>query len=164
MFDHPYEGTALDGAPGRARRQEALLRKLRFASVGIVCFGLQYLVLRVLAAAGQPEPLANALGFCLSAQANYALSSVFTWRDRALPMVERRFRASFNRRRWISYNGTALVALVVNLAVFTTTYVAAGALVAALCGVAAGTLVTYLVCDRLVFTRSAPHLTAEVAS
>ena len=163
MFDHPYEGTTLGVASERARR-EALLRKVRFASVGIACFGLQYLVLRVLVATGQPEPLANALGFCLSAQANYALSSAVTWRDRRTPMFDSSHRKSFNRRRWISYNGLAFVALVVNVGVFTATHTAAGALVAALCGVAAGAAVTYMVCDRLVFTRSTARLAAEAAS
>ena len=67
---------------GRAVRWWAHLRKVRFAMVGAACFGFQYVLLRSLTAVGVPRPVGNGLGFALSAQVNFVLSSVFTWRDR----------------------------------------------------------------------------------
>jgi putative flippase GtrA len=135
-------------------------RKLRFLLVGGVCFLLQYAVLRALSGAGVARPLANGLGFVVSAQANFLLSSVFTWADRG--SMRPRFDGQSmvhenpNGRRWISYNVTAAGALVVNTVVFAVTYRIVGELPAALAGVAAGTVVTYLACDRLVFAAATP--------
>jgi putative flippase GtrA len=120
-------------------------RQLLFVAVGTTCFLAQYSVLSVLALAGVSRPLADALGFIISAQLNFALSARFTWRDRP---------AGSARTRWgqlLSYNATALVSLAVNIAVFTLTYRRVGNLAAAALGVLCGMLVTYLVCDLLIF-------------
>jgi putative flippase GtrA len=140
---------------------EKLPRKLRFLVVGGVCFGLQYALLQVLSGVGLARPLGNGIGFAASAQANFLLSSRFTWSDRtakALSTGDVSRRVSIlNGNRWVSYNGTAATALVVNTLVFVAADPLAGGLLAALAGVAAGTVVTYLVCDRLVFaTAPAP--------
>ena len=63
---------------------------------------------------GTYRPLANALGFAISAQLNFVLSSRLTWRDRpwAAPAL------------WAGlacYNGTALISLAVNTAAFSRT-------------------------------------------
>ena len=62
-----------------------------------------------------------------------------------------------NGRRWLLYNAAAALALAVNTAVFALTYRLVGSLAAALAGVAAGTVVTYRVCDRLIFATRAPE-------
>jgi putative flippase GtrA len=134
-------------------------RKLRFLLVGALCFMLQYAVLRALSGAGMARPVANGVGFVISAQANFVLSSAFTWADRwssdVLGSGISRHHLNVNGRRWVSYNGTAAVALAVNTVAFTVADRVLGALPAALAGVAAGTVVTYLICDRLIFAAGA---------
>lgn len=146
----------------------ALRRKLRFVLVGTTCFVLQYAVLRSLSGAGMARPVANGVGFVLSAQANFLLSSVFTWADRApgeaftRDVSPRRLNA--NRRRWVSYNGTAAVALAVNTIVFAAADRIVDAMPAALAGVGAGTVVTYLICDRLIFATETTGATVATES
>jgi putative flippase GtrA len=115
-----------------------------FLCVGAACFLTQYAALSAMAAAGTYRPLANALGFAISAQLNFALSARLTWRDR--PSAARGLWA-----RWASYNGTALISLAVNTAAFAIAYRRLGNLPAAAVGVLAGMSVTYLVCDLLIF-------------
>ncbi len=115
--------------------------------MGAICFLTQYAALTAMTAAGTYRPVANALGFVISAQLNFALSARLTWRDR--PTAARGLWA-----RWVSYNGTALISLAVNTAVFTLTYHRLGNLPAAASGVLAGMCVTYLVCDLLIFRDS----------
>jgi putative flippase GtrA len=145
------------------------LRKLRFLVVGTFCFILQYGLLRALSGAGVTQVLANGVGFVVSAQANFVLSLVFTWSDRThghvpASSISKR-HLNVNRIRWLSYNGTAAIALAVNTVVFAAADRVVGALPAALAGVAAGTVVTFLVCDRLIFAgrAPAPSATSDVA-
>ena len=136
------------------------LRKLRFLAVGALCFTLQYALLRALSGAGMARALANGVGFVISAQANFVLSSIFTWADRTPDDLPRsgisKVGSNANGTRWVSYNGTAALALVVNTLVFAAVDRVVGTLPAALAGVAAGTVVTFLVCDRLIFAGRAP--------
>jgi putative flippase GtrA len=138
-------------------------RKLCFLLVGACCFTLQYAVLRALSGAGLARPIANGIGFVISAQVNFLLSSAFTWADRGSDGARSegisKPRLRSNPSRWLSYNGTAAVALVVNTVVFALADRIVGALPAALAGVAAGTVVTFLVCDRLIFATGAPEAT-----
>jgi putative flippase GtrA len=120
-------------------------RQLLFICVGATCFLTQYSALTAMSAVGVNRPLANALGFVISAQLNFALSTKLTWRDRP---------AGAARTLWarlLSYNATALVSLGVNTAVFTLTYHELGNLGGAALGVICGMCVTYLVCDLLIF-------------
>jgi putative flippase GtrA len=120
-------------------------RPLLFAAVGGCCFLVQVGVLTALAAAGTSRPLANAIGFVISAQLNFALSSRLTWRDR---------QARTARARWtrlVSYNGTALLSLAVNTGVFALVYHRTGNLLAAALGVGCGMCSTYVVCHFLIF-------------
>lgn len=120
-------------------------RQLLFLCVGVTCFLTQYAALTAMAAAGTYRPLANALGFVISAQLNFVLSARLTWRDRPTAAARTLWA------RWASYNGTALISLAVNTAVFTATYHRIGNLPAAALGVLCGMCVTYLVCDMLIF-------------
>lgn len=157
----------LPGDSGQRKSHwEAHLRKVRFATVGVACFGFQYAALRSLTAVGVPRPVGNGFGFALSAQLNFVLSSVFTWRDRRRDNSHKRRGLNrdqlINGSRWAPYNAVAVVALVVNVVVFTSTYVLLGALLASAAGVVTGALVTYLVCDRVVFSRSAGPVLQQV--
>ncbi len=104
------------------------------------------------------RPLANAIGFALAAQLNFALSARLTWRDRSSSTVGRGLWT-----RWLSYNGTALISLAVNTAVFTIAYHRLGNLAAAALGVLTGMCVTYLVCDLVIFRDRAQRRTARGA-
>ena len=130
-------------------------RQLLFLCVGATCFLAQYAALTALVAAGASRPLANALGFVLSAQLNFALSARLTWRDRTASV------GRGLRRRWVSYNGTALISLAVNTAVFAAAYHRLGDLAAAALGVLSGMCVTYLICDLLIFRDRGQPRTAD---
>jgi len=131
-------------------------RQLLFLCVGATCFLTQYAALTAMAAAGTYRPLANALGFAISAQLNFALSARLTWRDRPTAAARTLWA------RWASYNGTALISLAVNTAVFTAAYHRIGNLPAAALGVLCGMCVTYLVCDMLIFRdRSTPQVASR---
>ena len=137
------------------RRQQLLgRRQMLFMAVGATCFLAQYCVLTALAATGVNRPLANAVGFVLSAQLNFLLSSRLTWRDR---------RAGTAKTLWarlVGYNGTALISLGVNTAAFSLVYRHVGNLAGAAIGVICGMLVTYLICDQLIFRDRHRHAVA----
>lgn len=85
-------------------------RLIRFALVGVTCFlvqlGLLYLLESVLHLF-----IADALAFLMSAQLNFVLSQVFTWRDRR--NTERLLM------RWVKFNASALLSVTaVNVTVF----------------------------------------------
>lgn len=152
----------------------SLARKLRFALVGCACFALQVTILRVLGSAGLGRTLANTVGFAVSAQANFALSRTFTWGARSgnpasYNSGQRPFGNADLQRplfaQWATYNLTALGALGVNTIVFAIAVGTVGDIPAALVGVSAGTIVTFLVCDRLIFgsRRTAPRRRAGLA-
>lgn len=121
----------------------------RFAAVGVVCFGVQTAVLVPLERAGMAAAVANATGFWLSAQLNFVLSSLFTWRDR--PARGARQVAA----RWWQYQGTAYLSLAVNSLVFVVAEPAVGQLSASAIGVLIGAGFTYAVSKFLIF-RPAP--------
>jgi putative flippase GtrA len=123
-----------------------------FAAVGATCFGVQLALLTATVHLGANRPVANAIGFAFSAQLNYLLSSKITWRDRSVSG----WRDMGGR--WLAYNGTALVSLGVNTAVFTLAYHEIGTTPASALGVVIGTVVVYLTCNLLIFrgARRAP--------
>lgn len=128
-----------------------------FALVGATCFGVQLALLTAAVHLGANRPVANAIGFAVSAQLNFLLSSKVTWRDR--PISGWRDMGG----RWLAYNGTALISLGVNTAVFTIAYRAIGTAPASLLGVLIGTVVVYLTCNLFIFrgARRVPALEAE---
>lgn len=130
-----------------------------FVIVGVVCFAVQLVLLTFMVHLGAARPVANAIAFALSAQLNFLLSSRVTWRDR--PAAGRRGTGA----RWLAYNGTALVSLGCNTAVFAVAYHSIGTIPAAALGVLTGTCVVYLTCNLLVFRgRRAAQPTGEAVS
>ena len=105
------------------RRSLPGLRVVRFGMVAGFCTLLQLLILEFLNHLGVNRVLANGIGFVVSAQANFILSALFTWRDRK-PRLARHTKsinatkASIWAARWIKFNTTALVALAINELVF----------------------------------------------
>ena len=119
-------------------------RALRFAAVGIVCFSVQFLVLKLLIAAGTPAAAADAVGFALSAQLNFTLSTFFTWGDRQGTLT-RSLGAL-----WLSFNASILLTLAINTGVFQLCR-PLGDLPASALGVLVGSVGNYALCDILVF-------------
>ena len=109
--------------PVHHRRSLPGLRVVRFGMVAGSCTLLQLLILEFLNHLGVSRLLANGIAFLVSAQANFALSALFTWHDRK-PRLARHTKSLNATRagvwvaRWIKFNGTALVALVINELVF----------------------------------------------
>ena len=128
-----------------------------FAAVGATCFGVQLVMLTALVHLGVNRPAANAIGFAISAQVNFLLSSKVTWRDRTVSGWRDR------GARWVAYNGTALLSLGINTAVFTLAYHSIGTTPASAFGVLIGTVVVYLTCNLLIFrgARQAPAPEAQ---
>jgi putative flippase GtrA len=121
-----------------------------FLAVGAFCFAVQLALLTLVTRLGADKPVANAIGFALSAQLNFLLSSRLTWRDR---------KAAGRRDagvRWLAYNTTALLSLACNTVVFTLTYKDIGAWAAALLGVLAGTAIVFLTCNFVIFRMRRP--------
>ena len=118
-------------------------RPLRFALTGGFAGLLQLGLLAVLTGHGWPAALANAVAFLLAAQVNFALSSLFTWRDRR--------RTAPLWRRWLAFHGAIAAMALVNQSVFLAAWTALPALVASAAGIAVAAVGNYLLGDRLVF-------------
>jgi putative flippase GtrA len=85
-------------------------RILRFAAVGSACFILQYCLMKIFSGL-MPLYFAEVIGFMFSAQANFALSQIFTWADRK--------HAIDYLMRWVKFNVSSLASvLIVNATVF----------------------------------------------
>lgn len=130
------------------RLRPQLLRLARFSGVGLTCFAIQAGILLALKGAGTPGPLANAVGFLVSAQVNFLLSTYVTWADRR--------RSGARAGRWLSFQATVAVSLACNTGVYALVSAFLPPVAAAAAGVGAGALLTYLVSDHLVFRRKAP--------
>jgi putative flippase GtrA len=126
-------------------------RLVRFGFVGGTCALIQLLFLDLLVQANVELHLANATGFILSTQLNFALSSLITWRDRLTPGDQPTTLA----RRLAGYNALALTSLAINQAVFSVAVTAMHYLAAATLGILAGMLLTYAVSGRVIFRRTA---------
>lgn len=132
------------------------IRLIKFATVGGTCFLVQFLFLSGLDHLGIYRPLANGISFAISAQLNFVLSSVLTWADRPAG------RRGQTGARWLAYNGTALIALACNSAVFVGIYHAVGTDAAAVLAVVASTCLVFMICNYVIFrpSRTAPAAAA----
>ena len=80
--------------PSRQLDTTPAARPLRFALTGGLAGLLQLGLLALLTRRGWPATPANAVAFLLAAQVNFAVSSLFTWRDR--------WRTAPLWRRWLA--------------------------------------------------------------
>ena len=118
-------------------------RAVRFGAVAASCTLGQLLMLAWLTRLGAGKIAANGIGFALSAQANFVLSTLITWGDR-----KRRGWAT----RWAQFNTVAIIALAVNELVFTIGVRAGLQLfVAAAAGILAGAALTYTLNNTVTF-------------
>lgn len=132
------------------------IRLVKFVAVGGTCFVVQFLFLTGLVHLGVYRPLANGISFAISAQLNFVLSSALTWADR--PAGSR----SRTGARWLAYNGTALLALACDTAVFVAIYHAVGTDAAAVLAVVVSTCLVFVICNYVIF-RSAGASSPAVA-
>src|ERR671930_2022054 len=132
------------GAPPlRALLSSPVARPLRFALTGGLAGLLQLGLLALLVGRGWPAVPANALAFLLAAQVNFAVSSLFTWRDRrrTIPLW----------RRWLAFHGAIATTALVNQGVFLAVRTVLPALAASAAGIAVAAVGNYLLGDRLGF-------------
>jgi putative flippase GtrA len=124
---------------------------LRFVIVGGICGAVQLALLGLFLRSGAPAIPANVAAFLLSAQVNFALSSFFTWHDRADTAA-----TGGLGRQWLRFHGSIAGGALVNQAVFLLARHAAPDLTAAALGIGVAAVTNYLLQDRLVFRRNAP--------
>ncbi len=132
------------------------LRIVRFGAVAALCTLLQLLVLASLARLGADTIVANGIGFALSAQVSFVLSARLTWRDRTPRSLDRgsppRSTLGARSARWASFNGTAVIALVVNELVFAAAVHSGIRLIAAsFGGIVSGAAVTFTLNNFVTF-------------
>ena len=132
-------------------------RPLRFAVTGGLAALVQLILLALLTRAGWPGLGGNVVAFILAAQVNFALSTTYTWRDRAQDGPLWRLWALFH----ISIAGMAMV----NMTVFAVVEHVMPALVASMLGIGVAAIGNFIVGDRLVFRarRAEPRLLRKVA-
>jgi putative flippase GtrA len=130
----------------RGRLLSEAVRPLRFALTGGLAGLFQLALLALLMGRGWPELPANVIAFLLAAQVNFALSSLFTWRDRqaTAPVW----------RRWLMFHASIAAMAVVNQLVFLAARAVLPTLVAAAVGIAVAAVGNFLLGDRLVFRAS----------
>ncbi len=132
-------------------------RAVRFGAVAASCTLSQLLVFAWLARHGVSEVMANGVGFGLSAQANFVLSTQVTWRDRK-PRRVRSARAGFSASlsawsaRWAKFNTVAVAALAVNELVFTMgVHAGLQPFMASSAGILAGAALTFTLNNLVTF-------------
>jgi len=151
----------------RFLRGDGRARQLRFATVSVLCFGIQYVILTSLFGLGGVRPawLCNALAFFISTQINCTITQRFTFADRWVGW--RRFWW-----RFVPYNAVAAISLGLNTGGFAFAHFVETRLLTdhALMGQASvmlfgaqgagavtGAAWTYLVCKKKIFRKHQPR-------
>lgn len=147
------------------QRRYPRLRIVRFGAVATTCTLLQLLILDSLVHLGLNRFMADGTGFVLSAQVNFALSALFTWRDRE-PRLPKHTRAVHATKagawsaRWAKFNATAMVALAVNELVFAAALHSGVTLIAAsAAGILTGAVIAFSVNNFITFRKRATRIT-----
>lgn len=131
----------------------------RFAVVGLAITALNF-VLFVLLEQRMVAELANVLAFLVATQVNFAVSYYWTWSSRRLIGAE---TVASVLRRAVLFNGSAVLAFVVNAVVFSLGYRVVGVppITSVLIATVASALASFVLSSRLIFTRS--HLPVQAA-
>jgi putative flippase GtrA len=119
-------------------------RLARFALTGLAAGGMQLLLLHLLEADGLSPLLANATAFMVATQANFALSQLFTWRDRSAGQRDL-------PGRWLRFHGAVAGSAVLNMAVFAAAALVMPSLAAAALGIAGSAALNFVSGERFVF-------------
>lgn len=119
-----------------------LVRPLQFMLTGCLAGLLQICVMEALTGRGWPSLAANIVAALCGAQLNFALSSVFTWRDRVPASVW---------RRWLLYHGTIAGTMLLSMVSFGILSTVVPDEAASAAGIALGGVANFFLGDRLVF-------------
>jgi putative flippase GtrA len=118
-------------------------RPLRFAVTGGLAGLLQLTLLTLLTRSHWSPLLANGVAFLLAAQLNFAVSNLFTWRDRRT--------GQSLASRWLAFHGSIASMAVVNLLVFAIVRTFLPDLLASATGILVAAVGNFFIGDRLVF-------------
>jgi glycosyltransferase involved in cell wall biosynthesis/putative flippase GtrA len=157
-------------APIHKRQSLLSLRVVRFGMVTMSCALLQFLILGFLNHLSVNPVLANGIGLVVSAQVNFALSALFTWRDRKPRLAShtkspKATIAGVWVARWAKFNIIALGALAINQVVFVIALHAGVKLIAgSAAGILSGAIVMFSLNHFITFRNSARETTGlEIA-
>lgn len=127
-------------------------RVSRFVIVGCTAGAIQLALMSVLVGLDVPAWSAELAAFALAAQANFVMSSRFTWADRGDPSV----------RRWMAFMLSVALSATMNFAVFAVAQDTMPVLVASALGIVAGAGLNFIAGDRAVFRRPAAAVIAGI--
>ncbi len=122
-------------------------RPLRFACTGGVAAAAQLALLHALLGRGWVAMAAEVVALLVSTQVNFALSSLFTWRDRRLASP---FGLAL-LTRWVTYQWSGAGAAALNMVVFALARLDLSVLAAAALGTLVAGAANFVAGDRLVF-------------
>ncbi len=145
MLSAPMQGNARSGVLVFQSRVS------RFALVGCTAAAIQLALMSVLVGLDVPAWNAEVAAFALAAQANFLMSSRFTWADRGEPSV----------RRWMAFMVAVTMSATANFAVFEVARGAVPVLAASALGIVAGACLNFVAGDRAVFRRPAVEAIAS---
>ena len=123
------------------------IRLVRFGIVAVFCTLLQQVLMLTLINWEVNDLVANGIAFGISAQVNFLLSAVFTFRDRGMIWS---LRVVYTH--WLPFNSIALFALVANeLAFAICRQLSLGYVLASLAGTCAGACISFTINNKATF-------------
>jgi putative flippase GtrA len=133
-------------------------RPIRFIITGGTSACVQLGFLHILTHYDINLDLANALAFLLSAQVNFLLSSLFTWRDRQLVGSVKRALL----QRWITFHGSIVGTAALNMLVFAVAHQFLLTLIASASGILVASFVNFFMMNKLIFRAKQKTVCTEV--
>ncbi|WP_165423236.1 GtrA family protein [Ktedonosporobacter rubrisoli] len=132
-------------------------RPVRFLCIGGITGLLQLALLNMWLRWGWGELPANSVAFLLSAQVNFALSHLFTWRDRSISSGE----APTLLKRWIMFHGSIAGTALLDLLLFTLSSRYLPAFLASALGICGAAWINFMVMNRVVFRAQQESISIE---
>jgi dolichol-phosphate mannosyltransferase len=128
-------------------------RPLRFACIGGLAGLIQLLLLSLFTRLGWQEVLANAIAYILSAQANFVLSTFFTWHDRQSDALAAHAKKTM-LKRWLTFHSSIIGTGLLNMLVFVIGRTMLPSLLASALGIACAAIANFFLFNRFVFRKS----------
>jgi len=122
-------------------------RPIRFIITGGTSACIQLGILHILVQYNVNPDLANATAFLLSAQFNFLLSSLFTWRDRQ--PLEQGKRTLL--QRWVTFHGSIVGTAILNTLVFALARQFMPTLLASASGILVAAFANFFMMNSLIF-------------
>jgi glycosyltransferase involved in cell wall biosynthesis/putative flippase GtrA len=125
-------------------------RPLRFVGIGGLAGLTQLLLLSLFTRLGWQEVLADVLAYILAAQANFVLSTFFTWYDRRAEMGSKKVMLN----RWLTFHSSIIGTGLLNLLVFVIGRTVLPSLLASALGIACAAIANFFLFNSFVFRKS----------